>query len=294
MRQPLLILVTISLLVFSGARSPALAGLQPKFDLQNIGAWSIALGAMSLAGYYMYKNSPRERAKGYREEMGPGEWYLAGYMGVSYLPTVDWKFATGWPPGTAGRMAKNISYEPGVQGGLKFGRFFDKHPWFGIEGETNLSRNNIRGNQGKISPPLPGGLANLFEGPDWFIIWTMQVSFLARYGFLKDKEVPFGRLQPYLGIGPGWEVAYATHDSAKNFAIEAQAGLRYMVTDKIGLFFEYKYSYQFAVEYQNFNLGKQSPESQGRAANLQTMSFDIPHHRFVLGVSYHFKNLYGN
>ena len=115
----------------------------------------------------------------------------------------------------------------------------------------------------------------------------MQVNLLARYGFLKDKEVTFGRLQPYMGIGPGWEVVYATHDSAKNFAIEALAGIRYMVTEKIGLFFEYKFSYQFAVEYQDLPVGKQPSAAS-------TWSFDLPHHRFVLGVSYHFKNLYGN
>ena len=131
-----------------------------------------------------------------------------------------------------GRTAKNIFYQPGVLGGLKFGRYFDSLPWFGIEGETSLSRNNIRGNQGRISPPLPGGPNNLFGGSDWFIDWTMQMSFMARHGFLKDKEVTFGRLQPYVGIGPGWEVVYATHDSAKNYAIEAQAGVRYMVTEE--------------------------------------------------------------
>jgi opacity protein-like surface antigen len=174
-----------------------------------------------------------------------------------------------------------------VIGGLKFGRFFDCLPWFGIEGETSLSRNNIRGNQGRISPPPPGGPNNLFAGSDWFIDWTMQLSLMARRGFLKDKEVNFGRLQPYLGIGPGFEVVYFTHDSAKNLAIEAQAGVRYMVTEKIGLFCEYKFSYQFAVEYQDLPAGKQVPATS-------SWSFDLPHHRFVLGVSYHFKNLYGN
>jgi opacity protein-like surface antigen len=118
------------------------------------------------------------------------------------------------------------------------------------------------------------------------MIWDMQCNLLARYGFLPDKEVPFGRLQPYVGVGPGFEVIYAKDDSAKNFAIEALAGIRYMCTQNIGVFFEYKFSYQFDVEYQDFPLNKQGPKG--------TMMFDVPHHRIVFGVSYHFKNLYGN
>ena len=63
-------------------------------------------------------------------------------------------------------------------------------------------------------------------------------------------------------------------------------GVRYLFTPKVALFCEYKFSYQFAVEYEDFSLGKQGPGG--------TMTFDVPHHRFVIGVSYHFKNLYGN
>jgi hypothetical protein len=47
--------------------------------------------------YYMYKNSPAQRAKGYPEELGPGEWYLALCTGLSYLPSADWKLASNLP-----------------------------------------------------------------------------------------------------------------------------------------------------------------------------------------------------
>jgi len=114
----------------------------------------------------------------------------------------------------------------------------------------------------------------------------MQVNLLARYGFFKDKEVTFGHLQPYVGLGPGFEVVYGTFDSAKNFAIEGLAGIRYMCNDKISLFFEYKYSYQFNILYEQVRLNKNSPDT--------SFLIDFPHHRFVIGVAYHFKNLYGN
>jgi opacity protein-like surface antigen len=198
---------------------------------------------------------------------------------------MDWRIATNGTSNELGPVAKNMTYRPGIQGGLKFGRYLDRHPWFGIEGETNLSRNIIPGPQGRILPVVPGLPPQVLKGSDSFLVWAMQVNLLARYGFLKDKEVTFGRLQPYIGIGPGFEVVYGTFDSTKNFAIEALAGVRYMLNDKISLFLEYKYSYQFKIEYQDVHFDNINPN--------HTFIFDFPHHRFVLGIAYHFKNLYG-
>jgi len=264
-----------------------MAGFHPTLDYINLLAWPLAFTSLSVAAHYMYKNSPAERVKGYAEDLGLGEWYFGGYLGLSYLPSSDWKLAENNTSNLLGPVAKNVVYQPGPQAGLKFGRYFDSLPWFGIEVETNFSRNNIRGNQGRLSPPQPGLGANAIAGADWFMIWGMQANLLARYGFFKDKEVPFGRLQPYVGLGPGFEIAYGHYDSAKNFAIETLAGLRYMFSDKIGVFFEYKFSYQFNIEYQDMPTGN-------KGGPPFTFVTDLPHHRFVVGVCYHFKNLYGN
>lgn len=286
MRQGLVILLIIVFLGSLGACQPALAASgDTTFNLFMGPMSAIALCATA---YFVYKNSPAERARGYPENLGPGEWYLAGYSGVSYLPPTDWKFTNNnSQKALTGPIAENISYQPGVLGGIKFGRYLDSIPWFGIESEMSVSRNNIRGNQGRISPPPPDLPTDLLKGSDSFIIWAIQTNFLARYGFFKDKEVSFGRLQPYIGIGPGFEVVYGRYDAAKNFAIEALAGVRYMFTEKIGLFFEYKYSYQFSIEYEDV-------PSNNKSGKDYTFTFDLPHHRFVLGVSYHFKNLFGN
>jgi opacity protein-like surface antigen len=294
--RPLAMAMLICLGVL-GVGESAHAGFSPgeMFMKENrsfaLAMWTVGSIGFSTVAYYMYKNSPAQRAKGYPEELGLGEWYIGGYTGFSYLPPADWKFDAKFPAPYGARTAQDISYQPGILGGIKFGRYLDKYPWFGIEIETNFSRNNLHRDQGRISPPVGGGPLYLYAGSDWFMTWAMQTNLLARYGFLKDKEVTFGRLQPYVGIGPGFEIIYGQYDSAKNFAIETLGGIRYMCTSKIAIFCEYKFSYQFNVEYQNVLVAK---FSQGGNNDNGTMRFDVPHHRFVIGISYHFKNLYGN
>jgi Outer membrane protein beta-barrel domain len=281
-----------------GAPKPTLAAFNPTFKGKegfiNLAGWSLGLAALSWTARYMHKNSPAARSEGYPEELGEGEWFFAGYFGYSYLPNTDWQFTQNDTHNLTGVVAKDISYKPGVMGGLKFGRYFDRAPWFGMEVETRFSRNNIPGQQGTITPPQPFQPSPALKGSDWFMIWAIQVNLLARYGFLKDKEVTFGRLQPYIGIGTGFNIDYGKYDSTKNFALETQAGLKYMMNKTVGVFVEYKFTYQWAIEYQDVPIRNSLPNYPINAlpANY-TFTFDQPHHMVVMGVAFHFKNLYG-
>jgi opacity protein-like surface antigen len=107
----------------------------------------------------------------------------------------------------------------------------------------------------------------------------MAFHFVGRYGFLPDQEVPFGRLQPYVGIGPGLVVLYAEADSAKNFGLELEAGLRYMFTKHLGGFVEYKFSKQWGVELESQQLV---------SLPAVTTEFDFARHQVVAGLAYHF------
>lgn len=283
MRRGLVMVIIIVGLTTPGATRPAGAVSGDRIlqmTVPVIGIW-----ATSTIVHYLWKNSPAQRAQGYRENLGPGEWYVAAYAGLSYLPRTDWSFYRGFSDSLRGRTAREVCSEPGVLGGLKFGRYFDSLPWLGLEMEMNFSRHPIRAQSVPISPSPLTGPARLRLPIYRFYIWAMQINLLARYGFLKDKEVTFGRLQPYLGIGPGFEVLYGTTDSAKNLAVETMAGLRYMCTPNIALFCEYKFSYQFGVEIEQLII---PPYGSG------TAEVDVPHHRIVFGVAYHFKNLFGN
>jgi opacity protein-like surface antigen len=119
---------------------------------------------------------------------------------------------------------------------------------------------------------------------DSWVNWTTALRIMGRYGFLPDSEVPFGRLQPYVGIGPGVELVLGEDDTAKNFAIEVSAGLKYMILKNFSTFVEYKFSYQFAVEINPRMLnvtGVNEPVS-GK------YTFDYARHMVVVGLAYHF------
>jgi hypothetical protein len=106
-----------------------------------------------------------------------------------------------------------------------------------MEVESSFNRSDIRQaavtlDRGFGDPPNNRGdfaAARLY-------IWNMAFNFMGRYGFLKGKEVPFGRLQPYVGIGPGFVIIYSWRDAAKNFSLNAQAGRRYMLRRNLSTF----------------------------------------------------------
>ena len=122
---------------------------------------------------------------------------------------LNYKHGASFNNGTTNHLATqqftviNNTLTTGVVGGLKFGYFFKSIPYLGLEGETNVSPNRVNSpNQERQSGGAgkqPGGYAQLKIG----LTGPSALHIVGRYGFFKDSEVPFGRLQPYVGIGPG-------------------------------------------------------------------------------------------
>lgn len=216
------------------------------------------------------------------------EMYVEGYLGANFASDIGRDIAVANP--FSGFVA---SYKGGVnpsfQGGMKLGTWFVKEGFLGYNYPdwmkylgfyVDFSYHALDSNRQQGNPIFwlyPGILRNFnFFGENNVrsegSAATLAFMFAGRYGFLPDSEVPFGRLQPYIGVGPA--ILFTTQrqtinvtgfnfaTDAKqytNIALAVEAGLRYMALKNVSLdlSFKYRYStarYTFDVFQANFGL----------------------------------------
>jgi opacity protein-like surface antigen len=246
------------------------------------------------------------------------EMYVEAYLGgnfagdASYRTTVNAPVIAGH---LSGRLPGHV--QPAVLGGLKIGTWFVKEgflgynypewmKYFGFYLDFCYHRLDLK--QGNFNfGVFPGNVfsnnlnANLeTEGT----AATLAFMFAARYGFFKDSEVPFGRLQPYIAVGPAilWSTQDPTVDffalntsrnigqfsggprSSTDIALAVEAGLRYMALKNVSLDLTFKYrwanpSYTFSGAVSN--TGGFAPVTFKYEPTYNLFSFQ-------LGAAYHF------
>lgn len=90
----------------------------------------------------------------------------------------------------------------------------------------------------------------------------LSLFFIAKYGFLPTSELPFGRLIPYVGVGPG--LVFSVVDTSSAFfadnssdscelAIFTEAGVRYMMWRNVSLDAAFRYRYVFPSYDRNYD-----------------------------------------
>ena len=235
------------------------------------------------------------------------EMYIEGYLGGVAAGDDSFTVGTSHPgwPGTETNSVSGKFDNPFFQGGLKFGAWFDKSgvlsginfpdwmKYFGVYLDLSYHSLNYRRQNGTttatdllIVPLLPistGTVPNQFRSDGR--VFTLAFMFAARYGFLPDSEVPFGRLQPYVAVGPAlmissqraqlssnvWNVlipgpgpSYTITTNTKssaNIALAVEAGMRWMALKNVSIDVSFKYrwaepSYNFdAFDSFNFTTG---------------------------------------
>jgi hypothetical protein len=225
---------------------------------------------------------------------------------------------------------------PFFMGGLKLGTWFVKEGFLGYEypdwmkylgfyidfsyhrlnfrrQAATYSQNFFVNGAPFVSNPVGGDLTWGTEGN----AATLAFMFAARYGFLPDSEVPFGRLQPYIAVGPaimftsqeqkfivqnynnvaGHPVGPITaiyqgvglgSQSAAVICLAVEAGIRYMALKNVSI--DVSFKYRWAQPSFDGNWAEQARLPAGYPVIPVNTTLEPTYHLFSgqLGVAYHF------
>jgi len=164
--------------------------------------------------------------------------------------------------------------QPAVLGGLKVGTWFVKEGFLGANypdwmkylgfyldfcyHRLDLKNQGFNMNQYNSSGVLTG--QNMYEAKSEGTAATLAFMFAARYGFFPDSEVPLGRLQPYVAVGPA--ILFSTQEptiyqksatgtvtsvtdsgsqGSTDICLAVDAGLRYMALKNVSIDASFKY-----------------------------------------------------
>jgi opacity protein-like surface antigen len=186
------------------------------------------------------------------------EWFLDAYLGPAITSGSTLTFTV-----FDQEQKQDLSGRSSPVFGLRVGKWFDdlNWPWLGVAFDVSYFR----------------------PATD---VQTIPLSLLlmARYGLLKDEEFPGGRLQPYVGLGPGFFISYANgavgfqkvDETSRDVGLDARVGLAFRIDSNWSAFTEYRFTHVSP----SWNV-----EVFGGKTDAST-TFNT--HHILLGVSYRF------
>jgi hypothetical protein len=158
------------------------------------------------------------------------EWFLEAYGGVSMTADSDVTIRTDRT------FDDTVNFDTEGMGGGRVGYWLEGLPWLGFAAD--------------VSYFAPAGQGNTVETRLEVIPLSPLVMF--RLPLITSSEFPNGRLQPYLGAGPGFFITSVKVDvpglgeenTDWQFEVGAdvRAGLTFMITPAFGTFIEGRYT----------------------------------------------------
>ena len=202
------------------------------------------------------------------------ESYVAGQIGLVKPQSLSDGKVT--QDGIGGLTLSDQPLKDSLGLGGKFGHYFTKARWIGVE--TGLSYSTPHIKEGSLRFTGAGGSATLtgLSGVHQRMV-TWDIDFLFRY--------PGYRLQPYFGIGPSFYFATLKGpaappgQSATSIGFNAELGAQYYITRQWTLFGEGKYN-RARMDYSS-NHSNDNADPFGFRATYSAFTFSV-------GIGYHF------
>lgn len=201
------------------------------------------------------------------------EWFGDIYLGVSHTKASDNTFRLN---GAAVRTLEDSDVS--TPGGGRLGYWFESQPWLGVAVDASVFNPDFD----DTGPARAGSSVTLTVAP-------ISGLLLLRLPVWTSPEFPEGRLQPYLGGGPGLfftslsEFAGASvpspavlEDSSWSLGLDGRVGITGLISRTLGVFVEYRYT-------------QTRPELQSRTGG-GTVTYDptFETHHLVVGLTVRF------
>jgi len=195
------------------------------------------------------------------------EMYVAGQVGVSMPKSLQNIQGT---DSFSGVSFSDLSLQDSFIYGAKLGYYFDSMKWLGLETEVFNSTPHVKSQT--VTAKGPGGsLTDTIDGIHQRVLNWSPVIIVVRH--------QMGQFEPYAGIGMGVFFSNLTtggeSSSSTAVGITTQLGLRYLVTQNVSIFGEWKYNQA------KFNYS----ETQN---NIPGVKADYIANILAFGVGYHF------
>ena len=232
-------------------------------------------------------------------DVGGAAMWIGGQGGVNFVADGDVKYS----PALGTDRLKNVKSDPAFIGGIIIGYDFVKDGFLGYDWPKwmkyfsvaiDLTYNNFnQPAQDVQAQELPRRTRkrqfNIHIDAAHGYILELSLLFMAKYGFFPTAELPFGRLIPYVGVGPGLIFSVVNTDRGFNFypssdSLEpgffAEAGIRYMILRHVSLDAAFRYRYVYPSYDRSYFTNIGPYVSPGR---IVAQSFNA-----IFRVNYHF------
>ena len=213
------------------------------------------------------------------------EWFADVFAGLSFTRDHDVKLNdVGIGPGTY----QDVEFDRSLSWGGRVGHYFDALPFLGLAADFFRYYPDIGGQSVQLRGCFfPGGCGTGRGGTGRFEIQTTAISvdLMLRLPLLKSTDAPWGRLQPYLAVGPPLFITTVTPRNTRNFrnhdddtdlsiGYKLAGGVAFQVYKNLALFGEYRFTHV-------------SPEVELRDANVgrTTLRTDLDTHSALVGLS---------
>ena len=215
------------------------------------------------------------------------EMWVGGQIGGNFVNDTDIDITSG-----ANRLnLHSVKIQPSVIGGLQIGYNFVKEGFLGynypdwmkyFSFAIDFTYNRLDINSQEVNGVFNGVPFTRLRLPkiEGYAA-TLGFLFIGKYGFLPDSEVPFGRLVPYLGVGPAILFSgingMGVEKSSTDICLLVESGLKYYALKNVSL--DAAFRYRYAQPSYNVSFA-------GAAASLDV---DAAHQfSFLFRANYHF------